>query len=93
MAAITAIGFFINSIDAATLRAKTNGNAELSISKKTKGGTEYLVFENNGGSPVERELAVFIPVEVSYGFGKVTANVKVKVTKKGSGLGTPFDDL
>ena len=85
------------SIDAAKLKAKTNGNMDLSIDlkKKVKGGKEYeyLVFQNNGGSSVVRDVAVFIPVEVTYGFGKVKAICKVKVTPKGTGKGTPFDDI
>ena len=84
---------YANAISAAELKAKTNGNMDLSIEQKKKGDVEYLVFKNNGGSSVVRDVAVFIPVEVTYGFGKVTATCKVKVTPKGSGLGTPFDDL
>jgi hypothetical protein len=61
----------------------TNGNIVLSIEKKTWLGVDYLVFKNNGGSNVETEVWISIPVEARYGFGKVKEYGIVKLYPKG----------
>lgn len=67
------------SMTAAQIKKATNGNIVLSITQN--GNT--LVFKNNGGSNVETKCNVFIPATVTYGFGKITTNVKVPLYPKG----------
>lgn len=67
------------SMTAAQIKAATNGNIVLSITQSGK----TLVFKNNGGSNVETKCNVFIPATVTYGFGKITTNVKVPLYPKG----------
>ena len=71
------------SMTATDLKSATNGNIVLSVTQETKGGKNYLVFKNNGGSNVEEEVNVFIPVKAAYGFGEVTKYCKVRLYPKG----------
>lgn len=78
---------YANAMTAAKIRQYTNDNIVLSVEKKEwpiGSGKYYLVFKNNGGSNVEEEVNVFIPVSVTYGFGKVTAEAKVRLYPKGN---------
>ena len=68
---------------AAQIKANTNGNIVLSIKQKTYLGVDYLVFKNNGGSNVETEVWISIPVWARYGFGKAQASCIVKLYPKG----------
>ena len=43
---------------------------------------KYLVFKNNGGSNVEGEVNIFIPVTAEYGFGKVEKFSTVRLYPK-----------
>jgi len=62
----------------------TNGNIVLSVTKETgSDGKEYLVFRNNGGSNVEEEIKIFIPVSVKYGFGVAEATAEVTLYPRG----------
>lgn len=70
---------YAESMTAATLRNLTNGNIDLSL---TQNG-DYLVFKNNGGSNIEAECYAYVPVTVKYGFGELTATLKVKVVPHG----------
>lgn len=74
---------YAQGMTAAQLETATNGNIVLSVTRESKGGKWYLVFRNNGGSNVEEEVNVFIPVSVEYGFGKVTKFCKVRLYPKG----------
>ena len=77
-------------LSAAQISAYTNGNIVLSVKQMQYNGKRYLVFKNNGGSNVEEEVWVYIPVEVDYGFGVVKATAKVKLYPKGVGKGVPY---
>lgn len=74
---------YAEGMTAAQLETATNGNIVLSVTRESKGGKYYLVFRNNGGSNVEYEVNVFIPVSVEYGFGQVTKFCKVRLYPKG----------
>ena len=74
---------YANALTAAQIKKYTNDNIVLSVEKKNWAGVNYLVFKNNGGSNVEEEVNVFIPVSVTYGFGKVTRYAKVRLYPKG----------
>ena len=75
---------YANAMTAADVSKYTNGNINLSIELKTGAdGKEYLVFKNNGGSNVEEEVNVFIPVKVTYGFGEIVEYCKVRLYPKG----------
>lgn len=78
------------TLTAAQISAYTNGNIVLSVKQMEFNGKRYLVFKNNGGSNVEEEVWVYIPVEVDYGFGVVKATAKVKLYPKGIGKGVPY---
>ena len=71
-----------NKMTAQQISLLTNGNIRLSIEKKTYNGVDYLVFKNNGGSNVEEEVWVYIPVTASYGFGSVSKEAKVRLYPK-----------
>ncbi len=60
----------------------TNGNIRLSVKEKKFDGVKYLVFKNNGGSNVEGEVNIFIPVTAEYGFGKVEKFSTVRLYPK-----------
>jgi hypothetical protein len=66
-------------LTASTIKKETNGNIVLSITQS--GNT--MTFKNNGGSNVEAECNVFIPVKIKYGFGELTKNIQVKLYPKG----------
>ena len=66
------------------IETATNGNIVLSVTRQAKNGKYYLVFKNNGGSNVEEEVNVFIPVTVKYGFGEVTKYCQVRLYPKGN---------
>jgi hypothetical protein len=66
-------------LTAAAISKLTNGNIVLSITKT--GNT--ITFKNNGGSNVEVECNVFIPVTIKYGFGELTKNIQVRLYPKG----------
>ena len=68
---------------AAQISLLTNGNIRLSVDEKIYEGVKYLRFKNNGGSNVEEEVWIYIPVSASYGFGTVTMESKVKLYPKG----------
>jgi hypothetical protein len=68
---------------AAQISVLTNGNIRLSVEKKTWLGVDYLVFKNNGGSNVEEEVWIYIPVKAKYGFGEVTKEAKVRLYPRG----------
>ena len=74
---------YANALTAADIRRYTNDNIVLSVERKQYGGKWYLVFKNNGGSNVEEEVNVFIPVTVTYGFGSITQYAKVRLYPKG----------
>jgi hypothetical protein len=78
------------TMTAAEIKKHTNGNVILSITQETYLGEDYLVFKNNGGSNVEEEVWVYLPVSVDYGFGTITSEVKVKLYPKGIGKGVPY---
>ena len=42
-----------------------------------------LIFKNNGGSNIEENVKAYIPVTVTYGFGKLTAYVTVDIVPHG----------
>jgi hypothetical protein len=71
-----------NKMTAQQISLLTNGNIRLSIEKKTYNGVDYLVFKNNGGSNVEEEVWVYIPVTAKYGFGQVQKEAKVRLYPK-----------
>jgi hypothetical protein len=73
-----------NGMTAKQIETATNGNIVLSVTRLAKNGKYYLVFKNNGGSNVEEEVNVFIPVTVKYGFGEVTKYCKVRLYPKGN---------
>lgn len=73
-----------NGMTAKQIETATNGNIVLSVTRQAKNGKYYLVFKNNGGSNVEEEVNVFIPVTVKYGFGEVTKYCKVRLYPKGN---------
>ena len=77
-------------MSAADIKKHTNGNIILSIEQKTWNGEDYLVFKNNGGSNVEEEVWVYLPVSVDYGFGTVKSEIKVKLYPKGAGKGVAY---
>lgn len=66
-------------LTASAIKKETNGNIVLSITQS--GNT--MTFKNNGGSNVEAECNVFIPVKIKYGFGELTKNIQVKLYPKG----------
>jgi len=70
-------------MNAKDIKNLTNGNIVLSIEQRTWLGVDYLVFKNNGGSNVESEVWISIPVWARYGFGKAQANAIVKLYPKG----------
>ena len=72
-----------NKMTAAQISLLTNGNIRLSVDEKIFNGVKYLRFKNNGGSNVEEEVWIYIPVSAEYGFGKVTMESKVKLYPKG----------
>jgi septal ring factor EnvC (AmiA/AmiB activator) len=72
-----------NKMTAAQISILTNGNIRLSVEKKTWNGVDYLVFKNNGGSNVEEEVWIYIPVKAKYGFGEVTKEAKVRLYPRG----------
>ena len=74
---------YANSMTAADISTRTNGNIRLSVEEKDYNGTKYLVFKNNGGSNVEEEVNIFIPVTAKYGFGQVQKYCKVRLYPKG----------
>lgn len=74
---------YANALTAAEIQRYTNDNIVLSVERKQYGGKWYLVFKNNGGSNVEEEVNVFIPVTVTYGFGSITQYAKVRLYPKG----------
>lgn len=79
------------AMTSAQINNYTNGNISLSIEMDAD---NHLVFKNNGGSNVEEEVNVFIPVSVTYGFGKLTKYVVVRLYPKGtapSGLVKPAE--
>jgi hypothetical protein len=74
-----------NGMTAAELYTRTNGNIDLSITLgKSVNNKDALVFKNNGGSNVETQVNVFIPVSIRYGFGTMTRYCKVRLYKKGT---------
>lgn len=73
-----------NGMTAKDIETATNGNIVLSVTRQAKNGKYYLVFKNNGGSNVEEQVNVFIPVTVKYGFGEVTKYCKVRLYPKGN---------
>lgn len=78
------------AMSSSQISTRTNGNIVLSIEKKTStvDGKDYLVFKNNGGSNVEEPIYCYVPVSVTYGFGKVSAMAKIRIYPKGQA----FDD-
>ena len=74
---------YSNALTSAKIKQYTNENIVLSVERKNWNGVWYLVFKNNGGSNVEEEVNVFIPVTVTYGFGKLTEYAKVRLYPKG----------
>lgn len=74
-----AIGYE-DAMTSAQVSNYTNGNIKLSIEMVNN----KLVFKNNGGSNVEEEVNVFIPVSVTYGFGKLTKYVVVRLYPRGT---------
>ena len=76
---------YTTAMTAAQISAATNGNIVLSVEMWLgTDGVEYLVFRNNGGSNVEEEVNIFIPVTVTYGFGSVTEYCKATLYPKGN---------
>jgi hypothetical protein len=74
-----------NAMTATQIYQRTNGNIDLSVDLgKTKDGKDALVFKNNGGSNVETQVNVFVPVSIDYGFGTITRYCKVRLYKKGT---------
>lgn len=70
---------YANSMTAAALRQLTNGNIDLSMNVV---GSD-LIFKNNGGSNIEGDCYAYIPVSVKYGFGTLTATLKVHIYPHG----------
>ena len=70
---------YANSLTAQQIKDETNGNITLSMKQV---GTN-LVFKNNGGSNIEENVKAYIPVTVTYGFGKLTALVTVDIVPHG----------
>ena len=65
-----------NSMTKDDLYRLTNGNVDFTM---TVLPNYKLMFKNNGGSNVEQEVYVWIPVTVKYGFGTLTANMKAVI--------------
>ena len=59
---------YANSLTAKQIKDETNAN---------------LIFKNNGGSNIEENVKAYIPVTVTYGFGKLTAYVTVDIVPHG----------
>ena len=70
---------YANSLTAQQIKDETNGNITLSM--KRVGNN--LIFKNNGGSNIEENVKAYIPVTVTYGFGKLTAYVTVDIVPHG----------
>jgi hypothetical protein len=78
---------YAQAMTATKIRQLTNDNIVLSVERKQWAGKWYLVFKNNGGSNVEEQVNVFIPVTVTYGFGSLTYPVVVRLHPKGTEVG------
>ena len=70
---------YANSLTAKQIKDETNGNITLSMSQVGAN----LIFKNNGGSNIEENVKAYIPVTVTYGFGKLTAYVTVDIVPHG----------
>lgn len=70
---------YSQSMTAREISDETNGNIALSMT--TVGNN--LVFKNNGGSNIEANVKAYIPVQVKYGFGTLTAIVTVDIVPHG----------
>lgn len=70
---------YANSMTATALRTLTNGNIDLSMDVVGSN----LKFKNNGGSNIEGDCYAYIPVSVKYGFGTLTATLKVHIYPHG----------
>ena len=70
---------YASSLTAKQIKDETNGNITLSMSQVGAN----LIFKNNGGSNIEENVKAYIPVTVTYGFGKLTAYVTVDIVPHG----------
>jgi hypothetical protein len=74
-----------NKMTAAQISLMTNGNIRLSVTEKIDPATgiKWLVFKNNGGSNVEFNVKIYIPVTAKYGFGEAKKESVVMLYPKG----------